>query len=303
MIKQGIKNYFVSLKYVFTPLGVFALGVILGLSIFIPATIAAVSKLFDDVVEIVGAVDADLNGMWTYIVAAVRALDWSDPLAAVKIMFTEKWMTSVLNGALDSLLGGKTAFEAQITAAVEKCLSAVLSGAVVFAVFAVLGLVCGFWFTKWLIRRDIAKRNLWKWALMTLADAALSAALVVIAVWLASLWRASAFISAITSIILVSVFALMEAYLAHGRKKVPFKQAVNFKNVFKLLITDSIVFLLSFAIALIAALINITAGIFIGVSFIAIAIIVTGLNAEAYVKALSLNAEKADATEEQKAAA
>ena len=48
MIKNGIKNFFVNLKHFFTPLGVFALFVIIGLSVAIPACISAVSTLADD---------------------------------------------------------------------------------------------------------------------------------------------------------------------------------------------------------------------------------------------------------------
>ncbi|MDE6401242.1 MAG: hypothetical protein K2L54_01370, partial [Clostridiales bacterium] len=122
MIKQGIKNYFISLKCVFTPLGAFALGVVLGLSIFIPCVISAVSALCDDVVKIVGSVEADFDAMWAYIVTAVRALDWSEPLEAVNTVFSQKWLTDTLNGCLDSLLGGRVAFEEQLAAAVSVCL-------------------------------------------------------------------------------------------------------------------------------------------------------------------------------------
>ncbi len=303
MIKRGIKNYFVSLKYVFTPLGAFALGIVLGLSIFVPCVISAVSALCDDVVEIVGAVEVDFDSMWAYIVSAVRALDWSNPLEALNTVFTEKWLTDTLNGCLDKLLGGKTAVEAQIAEAVSVCLSSVLRGAIAFAAFSVLGLVGGFWFTKWIIRRNIAKRGIWKFVLMTLADAVLSAALIVITAWLAAMWWASAFISAVATVLLVGAFALVEAYFVHGRNKVPFKQVVNFKNLFKLLLTNVIVFSIAFIITIVLVAFNAVAGIFIGVAFIAIAFIVTGLNAESYVKAIAVEAAEANEEVDKKVAA
>ncbi|MDE6401681.1 MAG: hypothetical protein K2L54_03615, partial [Clostridiales bacterium] len=178
-----------------------------------------------------------------------------------------------------------------------------LRGAIAFVVFSVIGLVGGYWFTKWLIRRNIAKRSIWKFVLMTFIDSVFSAALMIITAWLAAMWWVSAFISAIVSVLLVGIFTLTEAYLVHGRNKVPFKSIVNFKNLIKLLVTNAIVFALSFVITLIAVAINAIAGIFIGVAFIAIAFIVTGLNAEAYVKALAASVEISDAQSEQKAAA
>lgn len=303
MIKQGIKNYFISLKYVFTPLGAFALGVVLGLSIFIPCIISAVSALCDDVVKIIGSTEADFDAMWAYIVSAVRALDWSNPLEAVNTVFSEKWLTDTLNGCLDSLLGGRVAFEEQIARAVNSCLSSILGGAAALIAFSVIGIVGGFWFTKWLIRRNIAKRSIWKFVLMSLADSVFSAAIIVITAWLAALWWASAFISAAVTVFIAGAYALVEAYFVHGKNKVTFKSVVNIKNLFKLLITNIAVFGIAFVITLLAVLINAIAGIFVGVAFVAIAFIVTGLNAEAYVKKLAAGAARSDADGEQKVAA
>ena len=42
MIKNGLKSFFKSLKYFFTPFGTLALGVILGLSVAIPLMSAAI---------------------------------------------------------------------------------------------------------------------------------------------------------------------------------------------------------------------------------------------------------------------
>ena len=56
MIRRGIKNYFINLKHYFSPLGVFALGVVLGISVLIPGTIASVKALAESVTQATGGV-------------------------------------------------------------------------------------------------------------------------------------------------------------------------------------------------------------------------------------------------------
>ena len=47
MIKKGLKNFLVNLKYLFTPLGALSLGVVLGLSALISGTAAEIKTLSD----------------------------------------------------------------------------------------------------------------------------------------------------------------------------------------------------------------------------------------------------------------
>lgn len=286
MIKQGLKNYFYNIKYVFTIIGTLALGVIIGLTILVPSVISAVSVLCDDVVKAVNAVELDGNAVWHYLVDSVPALDWSNPLAALRVVLSENWLSEVVNGCVGKLVGNNAEVEVMLIEAVGKCISTVFMGAIWFAVFTVIGLVGGFYFTKWLVRRGIAKRKLRMFILMALVDTVFSAALMIITVWLASLWWVSVFISAIVMVVLEGIVALSEAYIAHGRNKIEFKQIVNGKNIAKLWLTNMLVFLISVAFTVIALLINAMAGIFVGMAFISIAMIVTSLNAEAYVKSL-----------------
>ncbi len=52
MIKNGLKSFFKSLKYFFTPFGTLALSVILGLSVAIPLMSAAIGELTANVQDI-----------------------------------------------------------------------------------------------------------------------------------------------------------------------------------------------------------------------------------------------------------
>ena len=187
MIKQSVKNYFKCLKYIFTPLGVLALGVMIGLSILIPGVISSVSEMTDKIAQ---ASDKaiDLSVMLDGFVDAVQALDWSDTVGAVKQMFSESWLYEVFSENLDTLVGDIEVLTTAVTDAITVCVSKIAVYFAVLIVFTVIGFLAGFLLTKRLIRLDIAKRRFYKFLINATVDAVLTGTAVAFCVWITSLW-------------------------------------------------------------------------------------------------------------------
>ncbi len=279
MIRQGIVNFFKNLKYFFTPLGTIALGVVFGLSILIPGMIAATSTLAKDVKEVLAASAVDFPTLREGVITAVKALNWGNPLGAIRTMLSADWLKATLNAIAGT--ENSTQFSAAIhafTRSLKLNLSALLS-------FTALGMIAGYFLTRWLIRRNMAKRTIKTFLLHALVDSLLTVALTGACAWLTALWRPSIFLSVLFSVIFFGTFSLLEAYLIHGRKRVALKEIVNFKNVMKLFATNLIILALSAVfVAAVVFLVNAIVGIFVGIAILEIAFIVIALNAEAYVK-------------------
>ncbi len=285
MIKQGIINFFKNLKYFFTPLGTLALGLILGLSVLIPGVISSISTLANDVQTILSDITIDFSVIKDSLFSAVRALNWGDPLNSVKTMLGSDWPMQTLNSCVSSFVESTEVYTVQLSAAVNTFTHDLVAYFAVVIIFLILGLIGGFFLTRWLIRRNIARRALWKYFLNSFIDSLLSSTLVALCLWLVSVWQPSVFISTLVSILLFGFVSLLEAYIVHAWKKVDIKQVVNVKNIFQLFLTNVIIFLLAAVLVLSAiALTNIIAGAFIGIVLMEIAFIVIGLNSEAYVK-------------------
>lgn len=287
MIKQGIVNFFKNLKYFFTPLGTIALGLVFGLSVLIPGVISSVSTLAGDVKTILEGSAVDLAVLKDGIFSAVKALDWGDPLAAVRTLASADWIRTTLNA-----LVGTEEYTAQFTASIQTFthslglyLSAVVS-------FTAIGMIAGYFLTRWLIRRNMAKRTIKTFLLHALVDSFLTVALAGVCAWLATLWRPSILISTLFAVVFFGTVSLFEAFLIHGRGKIALKKIVNFKNVMKLFVTNLIIFLLTAAlVALVVFVVNVIVGVFVGIAFLEIGFIVIALNAEAYVKTSAENAQ------------
>ncbi len=288
MILSGLKKYFVNLKYYFTPVGMLAVGLVLGLSVALPTAFSALKQFINAVAEIIQSNNVDFTATEDYIVNSITSLNWEDPIGALGTMINGEWLKKLIDGSFELIGVELKVYADLITQAFEEMVVTiiVLIVLVVFLFFA--GLVAGYALTRYLVRRNMARRGLWKMILASLADSLLTVSLFALCVWLASIWTPSV---AFTSVLSVCVFAftsLLEAYLIHGAKVVPFSAVMRISNAVKLVLCDFLIFFISLVLLVISiALTNVVAGMFIGFSFVEIAFIVIALNAESYVKDLA----------------
>ena len=287
MIKQSVKNYFKCLKYVFTPLGIIALGLVCGLSIAIPQMIDAVSEMCKRIMDISGK-SIDFKVLFDNIVSSINALDWSNPVAALGTMFGKQWFYDTIMNNLNQFVADIQSYMAQIGAAVNDCIYQFIVYSVVVVIFVIIAFIASYFLTKWMIRKDIAKRTIKKFIISTVIGSVLSAAYASATVWLGIKWHNSIYITVIVAFILTLLFSLLNSYFTHGYKKVPLKSVVNVKNAAKLLLSDCIIFAIGVVISvLIAVITNIIVGVFVAIGLVIVTVSVMGMTSDAYVKELA----------------
>lgn len=289
MIKQGIKNYFSGLKYFFTPLGTMFLGLLLGFSVFVPGTIFACNSLISGIKELAANVNLDFSILWDDFFNAAKALDWNDPVRALQAILSGEWLNKVLTESLTQILGRDfDTFAEKIKTLIDSFVSQLVACAFVFACMFVLGFIAGFMLTRFFIRRSIARRSLWKWLLTSAVNAVLTTALALLSIVLFALWKPSAFLSLLLTLVMTGFFALTEAYLVYGYKKVGFTEVLNIKNMGKYLLVNTVIFLMTIAFTVFAVAINALMGIFVGLSLLEIAVCVINMNAESFVQNMAV---------------
>ncbi|MCH5155586.1 MAG: hypothetical protein J1F69_03180 [Clostridiales bacterium] len=291
MIKQSVKNYSKCLKYVFTPLGIIALGLAFGLSIAIPLILGSISDMCKEIVEISGK-SIDFEALMSNLVAAIEALDWSKPMEALKTVFTKKWFSDTVINNINPIVDDIEAYLAQVEKAIDVCINKVIGYAVIVGVFVVVAFIASYFLTKWMIRRDIAKRSIKQFVISTLIGSVLAAVFSAIGIWLVILWSNSIYITIIVAFLLSALYSLFSAYITHGHKKVPLKSIVNIKNVSKVVLSDLIIFAIGIAIILLVTVItNFVVGIFVAIGLLIVTVSVMEMTADAYVKDLVNNSQ------------
>lgn len=299
MIKQGLKNYLISLKYFFVTLGTMFLGLILGGSIIFNNTISAGSGLIEGIKGLVENVNLDLNLLSNNLINSILELNWNEPISALQTIFSTDWLNSMLCDILGTILGSDfNTFNTQILLLVESFTTSLINSIIVFFILWLLSYILGLFLTKFLIRRTIVKRSIWKFILTYIINAILSLAFAVLTFWLYMLWSYSIIISLIVLLFVFAIFLLLEAYLIYGYKKVNFVTVVNYKNIRNYILTSVIILLISICITLVLLAINSLVAFFIGIVLVPISLIVISLNAESYVQSLvktlvqNMNAEE-----------
>lgn len=284
MIKSGIKNYFINLKYYFTPVGTLAIGMIIGLSILIPASLSALSQMLNGIIGIINDTQIDFNTVKDYLLESITSLDWSDPITSIKTVLSAEWLKTTLTECFRVVSVELQPYGDVITGEVNNALSIIKICIVIFIIFTVIGFVSGYYLTRFLVRRNIAKRSFRKFIIATLADALITTGLQLFCICLYTIWKPSVFFTTLLSLSLFAFVSLLEAYIVHGKGKVDIRQILNAKNGIFLILSDFIIFYFSIALFFAAvAITNVIAGIFIGFVFVEIAFIVITLNAESYV--------------------
>ncbi len=262
------------------------MGIMIGVSILVPGVISAATVLIDEIGELSQNINLDLSLLVNNVWQSVQALDWNKPVESLETMLSSEWLNNTLTQSLSAILGTDfETFKAQIASFVSEFLQAVSFNVAVFFVFWVLGFIAGFALIRFLIRRDIARRSLWRFILAYFVNSLLAAGAVILAVFLYTLWVYSIIFTILVGMCLFGMIALVQAYLLYGCKKIPFAKAVNIKNACLYMLANLVIFALSVCFTLVAMLINKFMGVFVGLSFVAIADIVINLNAESYVLA------------------
>lgn len=298
MIKKGLKNYFINLKYYFTPLGMLALGVILSFAIAIPVITGSVHDLVDYVTTL-DSVQLDFSAFLHEILDAVLDLNWRNPAKAIATILDADWLNKTFADSIFALVHNVEPVAEQILEKIASCVTSIVYAFVVVLVFAVVGIIGGFFLTRFLIRKEIAKRAFWKAFLVSFVDAFITAALPILSVYLSLLWEPIVYVVTLFMPVFWSLILMLEAYVSQGLGKVKIKEVINFKTSAKLLLTNLIVLFIS---SVVTSLVSLVAdeflGMLLGLPFLEIAIIVGSLNAESYVKEIADLSEEAAQSEQ-----
>lgn len=299
MIKQGVSNYFKSFKYFFTSLGIIALFFVLGMSILIPMMSNSVSTLANGAAEILQESSIDWEAMQSSFVASAGEVDFNNPTEAIKTLTSSDWLKDTLGNAVKAAFGSLGSHEQQIQELVNNAINELTVAILLFISLFVLGMIVGLVATQWQIRRDMTGSSFGKRLLATIVDSILYTALIVLCLYLNTLWNIGFVFSILISLLIVNFVSLLESYIVSGRKKARFIQIVNFKNILKMLLVDTFIFAITIGILLLVYVIsNWAVAVFVAIPLVEISFMVIQLNADNYVKNMNVAVPKNEGNEQ-----
>ncbi len=283
MIRNAIRNFFKNLKYYFTPLGVMFFFFAIACAIIFFHMDAAFTAFFGKIGDVIER--AGINAE-TFQNEFVQEMDKLPPnlYDAVKYILSTDWLENTLNQMFARFTGDAEGYVESVSIATSDLIGQTLASVWILFAFLVSGVVVGYWVTKSLIRREIARRSIWKSILATVIEGVLLAGVASFSTFLFSLWKPGAFITVGVFALLFGFVSLLESYLIHGLKKMRIREVVSVKNLLAMYAGYAIVLvIMSVVYGGIVFLTGKVIGTLIMLPLIEIAMIVNGLNVESYI--------------------
>ena len=288
MIKRTLKNYLSNLKYIFTPIGVLTIFVLIGLSIVFTNVSNALQTMINEIQKLVQAQSVDYNAAKDVAINKVLGLDWQgNAEASFKSLTSQEWLTDTLVASAHAAFPNSEEFAAQVTEIISTCLSAVMANIMILLILTLVGLVVGYMFLKFVITRDMVKRSFWKSVLRVIINTLINTTIIALLLFIFSLFKIHFLINIIITSVLYFFINTFESYLLYCRKKIPFKKAFGWKGLLFLVlsafmvvgITTGLCFAVKFLFHPIASFIFI-------VTLVQIALVTNELLGESYMQSL-----------------
>lgn len=294
MILNSLKNFLKCLAYVLVPLGCLLLGVLFGLDAALNTVSGQITYIKEGILNLVPEAVENVDELWSFVLSSVQELNWRKPIETLQLVLQGEWLADKISGFLGLTTEQAAQFVLDIQALMQTVSSVIGRAVKIFLAWIIFSAIVGYFVTNLFVRKTTVKRGLWKFLAVSLLDSLFSVTLIAFTTWILTLWSPGAAITSIISVIVFGFVSLTEAYLIHGRGKVPFTRVVNVKNFFLLQLSSLIVFAIAVILVLLVLLAtNILVGIAVAYAVVIIALLVVNVNAESYVvKQVQIAAEQ-----------
>lgn len=279
----SIKNYFRSYKYIFTPLGIISLFLIISLSIAIPGIINAVMKMVNTIAQTFEGYTIDWDKTGGYFTNFLMQQNWGDLNGTVAKFTDPAFLSESFTSIVLQIFPDLPVDMALVQATVSECVSQIFTYVLLVLVFVILGFIISFFLTRMFVKQEIVKRRIWQRIVFSLLDAAIS----LLVIWgvLSVLKLGPAGIPLVILILLAqAILSIVEGWLIHGFKTIKLKHVLNFKNVLALILSSLLIIVLGVGTVLLVNLLGMTVvTVVIALSMFIITNAVVTANSEGYV--------------------
>lgn len=291
MIKNVLKNFFKNLIYIFVPMGIFYLCLLLILFSLAGAAIDAIkdtalelSSLFAQSVENSETLFADF---FTYAFSRIDPKEnFSDVLNEI---LTEDWIRQTVYGFVETLNVSVDVFRAGLDEIVERLAEKVVTATIVIAIALVLSLSFANFVTRFFLARKTAKKTLFQKCANLVLQVTLIAAAMKLASALITMHVSLPLLALLLYALLSAFFSLFSAWFVYRKKNLPFSAVVNWRNIKNHLLGSLLILALTTLAVALVALVNAVLALLVAVPLVVYCTNVIDVNADSYVKSLTLS--------------
>lgn len=291
MIFNSIKNFFKNIIYVFVPMGIFYLGVLLTLFFFIENFLGAISLAGTNLVAVIN--ENFSNGeiaLKDFIDYASSQINWNNNIYEIvdEIMSKDR-INSTINGFLNTIEVSTSEVSNEVNLIINDFMSQTQSYFITSIVFLIISILVATIITRIVIFKETVKETFKEKLLGYIIRPIILLVIIYLMVVINKLIGAYTIIVLFLYLMLDAYFSLFSSYLIYKNKDLKLKTVMNLKNASTSLISSALIIVFTIILSTLFSLINLTLGVLITIPLVIYSINIMSINAESYVKKLSVS--------------
>ncbi len=302
MIKNSLKNFFKNLIYVFIPMGIVYLFLLLAAFTFLSSTISNLAATLNSLGALVGdSATQSSEAVTQFLDYSFGQINWSAPfLDTLKQILDTDWIRTTIEGFLSTLSGSTAGFDEQFGSIITSCVSKLKLDFGVLITISVTGIVIANFVTGYAVRRSSAKRNVKNFIAAHTVAPLMQSIVVTVAVTLLFFIKLYSLLVLVGVLLLAGIVAIVTSWAVYRGGGLKLKEVLTIKNILKYLASSALIIVITLAFAAVFMFINPIIGLLLAIPFGIYALNIIDVNTGSYISILT--AEKIAEREREKAA-
>lgn len=253
MIKTSFKNFFKNLIYVFIPMGILYLFLLIAVFSLAGTAFNAVSNAVSDMAQLVGeSVEQSEVELQQFLSEAFAKIDWNGNIfVTIKTIIETKWLTTTVQDFFRTLNQTTEGFDEELAQIIAQLKNSIVGGVAIAGVLSLLGVICANYATRFAVRSRLAvKRNFKQFVVAYTLVPLFQTVLLVASLALLATIRYYSLIVFFVFVALIGVVSLCSSYLVYRNNSLKLKDVLTVKNVLKHLAVLCILAVINIALAL-----------------------------------------------------
>ncbi len=285
MIRNSVKNFAVNSVYIFIPMGIIYLFVLIAIFSFVSAFTSAlggaISQLAVLIKDSAAQSGASVNEFIAYTLEELQGE--GDIVEILKRLVDPQWLRSALEGFFGVLNQTSADFEQQFTGIVNNLISQTVAYIWVAVCLCAVGLSVANCVTGVAIRQRTAKRGVKKFIVAHTVVPIVQSIVLVAAVYLLSIIKLYGLLLFAVILLIMSGLSLLNAWLIHNDGTLKLKEVLTAKNILCQLAVSFLALLLNIVLAILLLMVNPLLAVLIMLPVFIYTINIADVNADSFI--------------------
>lgn len=289
MIKNSLKTFGKNLVFVFIPMGILYLFLLIAVFCFLGSLIGNLGNTLKELFALVHvSAENSSSAVNDFLAFSFGKIDWNaDLFTVVRQLLNFTWLKETVAGFFETLNASTESFGEDVNAILTSFLGKLKADIAVAAALCCLGILLAVFATRFALRANNAKRNVKQFLIShTLVPLAQGIVIVLFFV-LYSFLRLYGLLAGLALLVLLAVLALLSSWMIHGKGILPFKKVLTAKNILKYIAALAIIFLIDVVVIGLLAAIHLLLAAMIGVPFAIYSLCISDVAKDRYVRSLT----------------